>query len=136
MGSCVAVGFYRFIKVLEYETANPGQDFNEHEADQFEFDEENAATGDDVARPIPDSMLQTRTNSMNPLASPPVGLDGRPGLSSQPSGLGVGRPGAVDGPEDARPEKIEEAADEDSFEHAARAESGEMPPPGVLPMLK
>ncbi|EME86968.1 uncharacterized protein MYCFIDRAFT_120962, partial [Pseudocercospora fijiensis CIRAD86] len=32
LGALVAVGFYRFVKILEYETANPGQDFNEHEA--------------------------------------------------------------------------------------------------------
>lgn len=37
--------------MLEYETANPGQDFNDKEAEVFEFDEENAATGADVARP-------------------------------------------------------------------------------------
>ena len=52
LGSLVAVAFYRFVKVLEYETANPGQDFNEKEAEVFEFDEENAATGADVARPV------------------------------------------------------------------------------------
>ena len=52
LGSILAVGFYRFVKVLEYETANPGQDFNEKEAEVFEFDEENAATGADVARPV------------------------------------------------------------------------------------
>lgn len=37
--------------MLEYETANPGQDFNEKEAEVFQFDEENAATGKDVERP-------------------------------------------------------------------------------------
>ncbi|EGP82554.1 uncharacterized protein MYCGRDRAFT_77797 [Zymoseptoria tritici IPO323] len=51
LGCLVAVGFYHFVKTLEYETANPGQDFNEHEADAFSFDEENAATGADVNRP-------------------------------------------------------------------------------------
>ncbi|KAF2209466.1 hypothetical protein CERZMDRAFT_27091, partial [Cercospora zeae-maydis SCOH1-5] len=51
LGSLLAVGFYRFVKVLEYETANPGQDFNEQEAERFQFDEDNAATGADVARP-------------------------------------------------------------------------------------
>jgi len=53
LGALLAVGFYRFVKMLEYETANPGQDFNEHEAEVFEFDEENAATGNDVMRPNP-----------------------------------------------------------------------------------
>jgi len=51
LGSVVASGFYKLVKVLEYETANPGQDFDEKENEHFEFDEETAATGADVARP-------------------------------------------------------------------------------------
>ncbi|KAK3700355.1 Aquaporin-1 [Vermiconidia calcicola] len=51
LGTLIAVGFYRFIKIIEYETANPGQDFNEKETEVFNFDEDNAATGQDVARP-------------------------------------------------------------------------------------
>ncbi|EON66335.1 hypothetical protein W97_05728 [Coniosporium apollinis CBS 100218] len=50
LGSIVAVVFYRLIKVLEYETANPGQDFNEKEAEVFNPDEE-PATAADVRRP-------------------------------------------------------------------------------------
>ncbi|EME38831.1 hypothetical protein DOTSEDRAFT_48331 [Dothistroma septosporum NZE10] len=55
LGALVAVGFYRFVKMLEYETANPGAEFNEHEQEIFEenHDEDNAATGADVARPNP-----------------------------------------------------------------------------------
>ena len=37
--------------MLEYETANPGADFNEKEAEVFTFDEENAASAKDVQRP-------------------------------------------------------------------------------------
>lgn len=29
LGAILAVAFYRFIKILEYENANPGQDHNE-----------------------------------------------------------------------------------------------------------
>jgi len=36
--------------VLEYETANPGQDFNEKEAEVFHLDEE-PVTAADVRRP-------------------------------------------------------------------------------------
>ena len=40
------MGFYRIIKILEYETANPGQDFNEKEAEKFNSDEDpNASAG-------------------------------------------------------------------------------------------
>jgi len=31
LGAMLAVAFYRFIKILEYENANPGQDNNEHD---------------------------------------------------------------------------------------------------------
>jgi aquaporin related protein len=51
LGSILAVGFYKFIKALEYETANPGQDFNDKEAEVFQVDEETANTAADVARP-------------------------------------------------------------------------------------
>lgn len=50
LGTIVAVIFYRLIKILEYETANPGQDFNEKEAEVFNPDEE-PATAEDVRRP-------------------------------------------------------------------------------------
>jgi len=36
LGSFVAAGFYMFIKMLEYETANPGQDLDEKEAQVFD----------------------------------------------------------------------------------------------------
>ncbi|KAI5208328.1 aquaporin-like protein [Aureobasidium subglaciale] len=51
LGSVLSVGFYKFIKTLEYETANPGQDFNDKEAEVFQVDEDTATTGADVARP-------------------------------------------------------------------------------------
>ena len=50
LGSCIAVGFYRFIKALEYETSNPGQDFNDKEAEVFNPDDD-PARASDVARP-------------------------------------------------------------------------------------
>ena len=36
LGSLLASGFYKFIKMLEYETANPGQDFNKEEQEHFD----------------------------------------------------------------------------------------------------
>jgi aquaporin related protein len=63
LGALIAVGFYRFCKVLEYETANPGQDFNEKEDEAFTFDEENAATSADVERPDPIDITHSRENS-------------------------------------------------------------------------
>jgi aquaporin related protein len=44
LGSALAVGFYRTIKYFEYETVNPGQDFDEHEHRLF--------NGEDPASPV------------------------------------------------------------------------------------
>jgi len=51
MGSIIAVLFYRLIKALEYETANPGQDFDEQEDELFS-PVENPSSADEVRRPI------------------------------------------------------------------------------------
>jgi hypothetical protein len=45
MGALVASGFFWFIKSCEYETANPGQDFDDLEASAFNPEE-------DLARPV------------------------------------------------------------------------------------
>lgn len=44
LGSLLAVAFYRFVKILEYETANPGQDFTDKEAEAFNYDEDTGVT--------------------------------------------------------------------------------------------
>lgn len=49
-GTLLAVGFYRLMKFSEYSTANPGQDFDDHEAEIFEPPKE-AVTKEDVQRP-------------------------------------------------------------------------------------
>jgi aquaporin related protein len=40
LGAAVAVGFYQFIKMLEYETANPGQDSDGKSLRKYHGDEE------------------------------------------------------------------------------------------------
>ena len=45
LGALVAAGFYWFIKALEYEGANPGQDFDDLEASAFDPEQ-------DLARPV------------------------------------------------------------------------------------
>ncbi|KAK5109577.1 hypothetical protein LTR62_006928 [Meristemomyces frigidus] len=148
LGSLLSVGFYRFIKVLEYETANPGQDFNEKEAEAFDFDEETAGTGADVSRPAaqhaqPSAQLLHSAASFNP--SPTSDPDskefeeqgsqlpktrtmpadiGRPTSSSAASGPPV--PGQI-----KRPNTITAATnyhkDENAYRNAPMAESGSMP---------
>lgn len=109
LGTLLAVGFYRFVKLLEYETANPGQDFNEQEAEHFDFDEDNAASAADVARPVvpQDSISSTidrrdtqqmpdyadrRPQSSGAYGSPQVGYGGPPNAGHVP-GIASGRPG-------------------------------------------
>lgn len=50
LGSLIAVVFYRLMKTLEYETANPGQDFDDKEDEVFQPDEDPASAAD-VRRP-------------------------------------------------------------------------------------
>lgn len=52
LGSLLAVAFYKLMKLGDYETVNPGQDFNEEEADLFKPPTD-AETADDVRRPNP-----------------------------------------------------------------------------------
>jgi len=51
LGTLLAYGFYELMKYADYETANPGQDFNEHETKLFDppADPQSAA---EVARPV------------------------------------------------------------------------------------
>ena len=72
LGSLLAVLFYRLIKVLEFETANPGQDFNKQEAEVFEFDEDNAISGADVLPPTAEDMrvLSRPTSDVGSMTGP------------------------------------------------------------------
>ncbi|OAA79630.1 aquaporin [Akanthomyces lecanii RCEF 1005] len=72
IGSILAAGFYHLINILEYETANPGQDFNEKEMDRFVFDEEAAHTGAHVVRPDATDVLEP---IVSPVASPAASRD-------------------------------------------------------------
>ncbi|KAL1624273.1 Aquaporin-1 [Neofusicoccum ribis] len=47
----LSVIMYRFIKSLEYETANPGQDFDENETKAFQPVRDPPSTREDVQRP-------------------------------------------------------------------------------------
>lgn len=60
MGALLAYGVYQLIKYSEYETANPGQDFNDHEAQLF-TPPANAVTAEEVQRPdvVAESAAQT-----------------------------------------------------------------------------
>ncbi|KAF1942426.1 aquaporin-like protein [Clathrospora elynae] len=50
MGTLLAFGMYRIVKLVEYETVNPGQDFDDHEAALFKPPED-PETAQEVARP-------------------------------------------------------------------------------------
>ena len=50
MGTLLAFGMYRIVKLVEYETVNPGQDFDDHEAALFNPPEDPEHAGQ-VERP-------------------------------------------------------------------------------------
>ncbi|EMD68343.1 hypothetical protein GGP41_003442 [Bipolaris sorokiniana] len=51
MGSLLACGVYKVVKAMDYETVNPGQDFDDHEAAAFQCPD-NPHSRDQVSRPI------------------------------------------------------------------------------------
>jgi len=133
MGSCIAVGFYRFIKALEYETANPGQDFNEKEAEVFNPDEDPARAAD-VTRPnvvvgrseyiadqhgihrSRDVLADSSTLGGPGSARPPARYDGEGNLEPPKEEL----------EEDEQDHDHLEAPTNDRFRHAPDAENGNL----------
>ncbi|OAQ99913.1 hypothetical protein LLEC1_04722 [Akanthomyces lecanii] len=92
IGSILAASFYHLINILEYETANPGQDFNEKEMDRFVFDEEAADTRADVVRPdVTDVLEPIVTSVISPAASraPLRGRSPASDISLGPPSLGL-----------------------------------------------
>lgn len=86
LGSLLAVVFYRLIKILEFETANPGQDFDDKENELFQPDE--AVTAADVRRPNvatgePDYVTDGSGTYMSPSRSRGGDSSRRPGSQSQ-----------------------------------------------------
>lgn len=88
LGAFIAAMLYQLLKLLEYETANPGQDFCDNEMERFKFDEESACSRRDVARPSPfwpsgweknaDHRGQLPINEQTPANSPPTSSMGSP----------------------------------------------------------
>ena len=141
LGALIAVGFYRFVKILEYETANPGQDFNEKEDDAFQFDEENAATGEDVERPDPTSVSLSRDIGQIPGEGGRIGSAGSGFMSNGRVGTGQsnyndspsmgGRPSTSQGDPNTpvmnrgRPKHTDLDGYDQSFKSGPAVESGE-----------
>ncbi|KAL8867982.1 MAG: hypothetical protein Q9174_005298 [Haloplaca sp. 1 TL-2023] len=81
LGALLAAAFYKFIKMLEYETANPGQDFDDREQEFFDPSQGNTRpivnfTPDgtalvDEGTSRPDSGLPDLENPGKPLQYPP-----------------------------------------------------------------
>lgn len=67
LGSLLASGFYKFIKMLEYETANPGQDFDENETQLFDPEK-------DVNRPMVNFAAPSESSEPN-IKSRPISGD-------------------------------------------------------------
>jgi aquaporin related protein len=98
MGALLAVGFYKLMKLSDYETVNPGQDFNDEEAELFKPPTD-AETAEDVRRPnatvertrnVVQAAVQEAVQETVRAISPEVGRksgDGRP-MSSGTVGSG------------------------------------------------
>ena len=71
LGALLASGFYWFIKSLEYEGANPGQDFDDLEANAFKPEE-------DLSRPVVSPNAVVDRSEARDLAQERTSRDGRP----------------------------------------------------------
>jgi aquaporin related protein len=87
MGTLLAFGMYRIVTLVEYQTVNPGQDFDDHEAALFQPPED-AETADQVERPnvaaiaMQEAMRTTNQASSGSISEKKVeevGADGRLG---------------------------------------------------------
>lgn len=83
--------------MLEYETANPGADFDEKEAEVFHFDEDNTARGSEIERP--NIALQPTPGDLESGVSPKVS----PVNSRAGTGIGNG-PAMGNGPVTTEPD--------------------------------
>lgn len=128
LGACLAVGFYRLVKVLEYETANPGQDFDDKEAEVFNPDD-NPARAEDVARPAvivgdPDYVSDHRgTRSTRDVGGRPGSFGSStvsPIMSRQTN------PSQYDGAVKELPARTRSKVRGDTYDSATRVEEGTM----------
>ncbi|KAF1921862.1 aquaporin-like protein [Ampelomyces quisqualis] len=97
MGTLLAFAMYRIVKIVEYETVNPGQDFDDHEAALFKPPED-AETASQVERPNVAAIAAqeaVRITSMSGTEGDSVtnDIDGRvdatsPGLGEEPRYVG------------------------------------------------
>lgn len=78
LGSLLAAGFYWFIKACEYETANPGQDFDDLEANvynpELELRRPSISQGDPALRVL-SSMSDDQTHTAFPAPNEDIASD-------------------------------------------------------------
>lgn len=130
LGTLLAVGFYHFVKTLEYETANPGQDFNEHEAEQFHFDEEHARA-DDIVRPNAAAITNSRDAGQVPGYGGRARGDGTHSSASYGNSIGSSVPGAM------HAGTVDEFGAKEAYAAAPAIEAGDLAPvPDRKPMAR
>ncbi|KAF2742492.1 aquaporin-like protein [Sporormia fimetaria CBS 119925] len=81
MGTLLAWVMYKIVKMVEYQTVNPGQDFDDHEAALFE-PPENPTTAEEVSRPnvaaiVAEEAIRMASRSDESGSREPVGVERR-----------------------------------------------------------
>lgn len=98
LGALVAAGFYWFIKSCEYETANPGQDFDDLEANAFNPDA-------DLSRPVVSPNAVVDRSSMQDLAKRNSDLNAMAGDEQRNSQASGERSDSAGSPNKASPNR-------------------------------
>lgn len=89
MGTILAWGLYSLLKLGEYETANPGQDFNDQEAQLFDAPSD-PVSASEVARPnvvaaeAERVVAQATQEIVRNLSSPTLEGEGRESMGLRP----------------------------------------------------
>lgn len=78
LGALVAVIFYRIIKVLEYESANPGQDFNEKEVSRCLSSSSSLICVAEAVLTTPSSQAQRQQQTLDGATDPLSPVSSRP----------------------------------------------------------
>ncbi len=93
MGTLLAYGMYKIITSVEYQTVNPGQDFDDHEAALFD-PPEHPESAEQVERPnVAAAAVEEALRSASLTATSSAGRDGSPMAPGSLQEARVGAPG-------------------------------------------
>ncbi|KAL9102035.1 MAG: hypothetical protein Q9163_002768 [Psora crenata] len=136
LGTLLASGFYKFIKMLEYETANPGQDFDEKEHEAFDPDRDtsrpnpivNITAPDEVGHANQSDPLWSSSDAVAALSLPATSGNRGNGSARGHTGLSAAKGKSKEAGSAPHPEAIQKTTEDLSYNAGPVIESGSQQP--------